>query len=80
MMVIHECHVLEPQTGMNADDHRSFLALLKQQQERPEKFRPEWEFKPRPLRCRYSALPVELPGQLGAGNNNNNFIYIALIF
>ena len=44
-----------------------FLALLKQQRERPEKFRPERRFEPWTLRCRCSDLPVEPSGQLGTG-------------
>ena len=40
-----------------------FLALFKQQQERPER-----GFEPWPLRCRCSAPLVELSGQLGAGH------------
>ena len=39
MMMINECHVLELHE-MNVNDHRSFLALLNQQRERPEIFRP----------------------------------------
>ena len=31
--------------GTNEFDH-GILALLKQQQERPEKFKPEWGFEP----------------------------------
>ena len=37
--------------------HHCILALLKQQQERPEQ-----RFKPGPLQCQCSALPVELSG------------------
>ena len=44
-MKIHECHLLERRIGMNVKDHRSFSALLKQQRERPEKFRPERGFE-----------------------------------
>ena len=40
--------------------------MLKQQRERPEKFRPERGFEPRSLRFRCSAPPVELSGQMGA--------------
>ena len=36
--------VFEMQSGMNEFDHR-ILALLKQQRERPEKFRPERRFE-----------------------------------
>lgn len=53
--------------GMNEFDHRNVLAQLKQQRERPEKFRPERGFEPRPPRYRCSAPSVELSGQLGAG-------------
>ena len=35
-------HVFELRIRMNEFDHRSFLSLLKQQRERPEKFRPEF--------------------------------------
>lgn len=42
---MNECHVLELRIGMNVKDHRSFSALLKQQGERPEKFRPERGFE-----------------------------------
>ena len=45
----------------------AFLALLKQQRERPEKFKPERGFQPWPRRCQCGAPPVELSGQLGAG-------------
>jgi len=44
IIVIHECHVVELQIGMNVYDERTILVLLKQQQERPEKFRPEERF------------------------------------
>ena len=37
-------HVSEMRIGMNEFDHL-ILSLLKQQQEGPEKFRPEWGFK-----------------------------------
>ena len=53
MMVIHECHVLELRIGLNVYDHRSVLALLKQQKERSEKSRLERVFEPRP------AMPVQ---------------------
>ena len=36
MMVILECQVLELSIGMNIFDRSTFLALLKQQRERPE--------------------------------------------
>ena len=51
---------------MNEFDHRSFVSLLKQQRERPEKLRLELRLEPCPLQCRCSASPVELSGQLGA--------------
>ena len=38
-------HIFEMQIGMNEFDY-PILALLKQRQERPEKFRPEWGFEP----------------------------------
>ena len=39
LMIIQEFfQVFELQIGMNEFDHRSFLSLLKQQRERPEKF------------------------------------------
>ena len=38
-------HVFEMRIGMNEFDHR-ILALLEQQRERPEKFRPERGFEP----------------------------------
>ena len=44
MMVILECQVLELWIGMNVFDCSTFLALLKQQRERPENFRLEWRF------------------------------------
>ena len=49
-------------------DSRGILTLLMQWRGRPEKRRPERDLKP--LRCRCSALPVELVaiGQLGTGN------------
>mgnify|MGYP006973393344 CR=1 FL=1 len=50
---------------MNEFDH-PILALLKQQQERSEKFSPEQGFEPWPLQCRCSAPPFKLLGQLGA--------------
>ena len=46
MMVIQEYDVLELRIGINVDDHRSVLALLKKQRERPEKFSPERGFEP----------------------------------
>ena len=42
--VINECHVLELRIRMNGYDHRSFLALLKQERERPEKVRNTYLF------------------------------------
>ena len=60
-------HVFELRIGMTEFDHRSFLSLLKQQQESLEKFRPERGFETWPLRCRCSAPPVELSGRLGGG-------------
>ena len=41
--------------------------FISQQQERPQKFRPEWGFEPWPLQSGCSTPPVELSGQLGAG-------------
>ena len=38
-------HVFEMRMGMNIYDHPNVLALLKQQLERPEKFRPEQGFE-----------------------------------
>ena len=38
-------HVFEMRICMNEFD-QLILSLLKRQQEGPEKFRPEWEFKP----------------------------------
>jgi len=38
--------IFEMWSGMNECDHRIFLTLLKQQQERPEKFRTERGFEP----------------------------------
>ena len=43
--LIIEEFVFEMRCGMNEFDHR-ILALLKQQRERPKKFRPERGFKP----------------------------------
>ena len=54
-------HEFEMRIGMNESDH-SIIVLLKQQRERPQR-----GFEPWRLRCRCSALPVELSGQLGAG-------------
>ena len=49
-------------------DSRGILTLLMQWRGRPGKLRPERDLKP--LRCRCSALPVELVaiGQQGTGN------------
>ena len=44
-MIISFFYVFEMWIGMNEFDHR-ILALLKQQRERPEKFKPDWGFKP----------------------------------
>ena len=39
-------HHLTTACIMNVNDHRNVLALREPQQERPEKFRPEWGFEP----------------------------------
>ena len=69
-------HLFELRIGMNEFDHRSFLSLLKQQRERPEKFRPQRIFEPWPLRCRCSAPPVQLSGQLV----NDDCLYFKLLW
>ena len=52
---------------VNEFDHR-ILGLLEKQWERHKIFRPEQGFKPWPLQCWCSALPVELSCQLRAGH------------
>ena len=51
MLVIHESRATEFRIGINLDDHRRFFlffffALLKDQRERPKKFRPGRGFEP----------------------------------
>ena len=58
IVVIREYDALELRIGINVDVHRMFFALLKQQRERPEKFRHERGFDSCSLRCRFSALCI----------------------
>ena len=57
-----------------------FLELAKQQRERPEKFRPEQGFEPRPLRWRCTAQQVQSSGQLGVRRYVEFFRPFSLLF
>ena len=62
-MVIYDFHVLFLRIGMNENDCHSFLELLYQQREKPEKLKPGRWFEPWPLRCRCS-VPIVLLSHL----------------
>ena len=67
LMIIQEFfHVFEMRIGRTEFDHR-ILALLKQQRERPEKFRPERGFEPDLCDADAVLYQLSFSGQLGAG-------------
>ena len=69
LLIVTQRHCL---TAEDMTDHRSYAHNLSSCEVKArKKFRPERDSNPGHLRYRCSALPIELPSQLGAGHIEN---------